>query len=347
MKEEHMQESMKAARLSGFHQKLKIEDVPVPKVKGKGVLVKVTAAGVCHSDLHLMGGFLPDLPLPMTLGHENAGIVAEVGADVPLLKKGDPVAVYGCWGCGTCRFCRQGEEQFCLRPTQCGITTDGGYAEYLRVPDYRHLVRLDTIDPIAAAAFTDAGLTPFRGIKKALPHLSPGDTALMIGIGGLGHMAVQILKALMPSVRIVAVDTSPKKLETALEMGADHALAAQSDAAGEIRRLTGGFGVRAVFDMVASDGTLKLAAAVAAPRSMIVILGVGTGILPYSFAAFPHEVAVTGSTWGTMAELEELLSLAKARSIRPITESYPLEEINRVYELMESGEITGRAVIVP
>jgi propanol-preferring alcohol dehydrogenase len=342
-----MQDTMRAARLFGFNEPLRVENVSIPRIGAQGVLVKITAAGVCHSDLHLIAGALPTLPLPMTLGHENAGIVAEVGRDVRGLTTGDPVAVYGCWGCGTCRFCRQGEEQFCLNPTQCGISTDGGFAEYLHVPDYRHLIKLDAIDPIKAAALTDAGLTPYRGIKKALPHLLPGSTAVMIGIGGLGHLAIQILKALMPSVQIVAVDTQPKKVQLALDMGADHALDATGDVSGDIRQLTHGLGAQAIFDMVGAEGTLKLAAEVAAPRSIIVILGVGSGLLPYSFAAFPHEVAVTGSTWGTLAELEELLSLAAVCPIRPITESHPLKEINGVYELMQQGQILGRAVIVP
>jgi propanol-preferring alcohol dehydrogenase len=338
---------MKAARLMAFHQKLSIETVPVPKVSGRGVLVKVTAAGVCHSDLHLMSGLVPTLPLPITLGHENAGIVAEAGPDVPHLKPGDAVAVYGCWGCGICRFCRQGEEQFCVTPFQCGIATDGGYAEYLYVPDFRHLIKLDAIDPIAASALTDAGLTPYRGIKKALPYLFPGSTVVMIGIGGLGHLAIQILKALTASVQIIAVDTVPKKLELALEMGAGHAINAKDNAAQKIRDLTGGMGAQAVLDMVASDGTLKLAAEAAGPRSIIVVLGAGQGLLPYSFLAFSHEVAVTSSTWGALPELEELITLAGTGSVRPITETYRLEEINEVFAKMEKGEITGRAVIVP
>jgi propanol-preferring alcohol dehydrogenase len=342
-----MQDTMKAARLLGFNQQLQIEDVAVPQVGDRGVLVKITAAGVCHSDLHLISGAMPALPLPLTLGHENAGIVAKAGGDVSDIKPGDPVVVYGCWGCGTCWFCRQGEAQLCLKPTQCGITTDGGYAECLLVPDYRHLIKLDTIAPMAVAALTDAGLTPYRGIKKALPFLYPGSTSVMIGIGGLGHLAVQILKALMPSIKIIAVDTNPQKLEMALEMGADHALDAHGDVAREIRQLTKGLGAQAVLDMVASDGTLKLAAETAGTRSIIVVLGAGTGFLPYSFAAFPHEVMVTGSTWGTLSELEELLSLAAGSRIRPVTAAYPLVEINEVYARMEKGHIMGRSVIVP
>jgi propanol-preferring alcohol dehydrogenase len=342
-----LKEKMKAARLRNFEKQLHMESVPIPQVGSRGVLVKIAGAGVCHSDLHLMEGAMPVLPLPMTLGHENAGYIEETGRDVPNLKKGDPVAVYGCWGCGLCRFCRLGEEQFCVAPVHCGITVDGGYAEYLHVPDYRHLIKLEGIDPVDASALTDAGLTPYRAIKKTLPFLYPGCTVVIIGIGGLGHLAVQIFKALSPSARVIAVDVAEDKLKMALDLGADYALDGQGNVVEKIGELTKGMGAQAVIDLVGSDSTLKIAGEAAGSRSIIVLVGAGSGLLPYSFAAYPHEVVVTGSNWGSFTELEELLALSATGMVRPIIQRFSLEEINHVFHLMEKGEILGRAVIVP
>jgi propanol-preferring alcohol dehydrogenase len=337
---------MKAARLHAFNTPLKIDEIPVP-VPGTGeVLVRIAGAGVCHSDFHIMGHEM-QRPLPFTLGHENAGYVEEVGSGVSNVKKGDPVAVYGCWGCGTCRFCRLGEEQLCTAGNFGGITTDGGYAEYLLVPHSRHLVLLDGLDPVDAAPLTDAGLTPYRAIKKALPHLYPGASAVLIGLGGLGHLAVQILRALSPATRIIGVDVSEEKLQAALNSGMHHAVDGRGDAVSEIKRLTGGEGAQAVFDLVGTDATLKTAAASFARKGIVVVVGVGGGTLSYSSSWLADEVIVTSTLWGSCSELQEVLALAAAGMIKPHVQRYPLEAINDVFDLMKAGRLSGRAVITP
>ncbi len=192
--------------------------MPVPEPGPGQVLVKVGGAGACHSDLHLMEwpeGTM-SFGVPFTLGHENAGWVEALGAGVEGLAEGEAVAVYGPWGCGRCRSCRLSAENYCERQAEIGafgggLGLDGGMAEYMLVPHPRLLLPLGDLDPRDAAPLSDAALTPYHAVKRSLDLLVPGSTAVVIGVGGLGHMAVQILRALSPA-RIVAVDTSADKL---------------------------------------------------------------------------------------------------------------------------------------
>ena len=194
---------MKAYRLLEWQRPAELVEVEVPEPGPGEVLVRIGGAGACHSDLSVMdwpAGQLP-YPVPFTLGHENAGWVARTGPAVDGVSEGDQVAVYGPWGCGTCRQCIQGNDTFCelwRRPGRArggGLGRDGGMAEFMLVPEVRYLVPLQTLDPIQAAPLTDAGLTPYHAIKTSLPVLAPGSTAVVIGVGGLGQMAIQILRA--------------------------------------------------------------------------------------------------------------------------------------------------------
>ena len=211
---------MKAARLHALRQPLRIDEVTTPVVARDEVLIRIAGAGVCHSDLHIRSGEFPLPPgfdLPLTLGHENAGYVEAVGPDVTSIRRGDAVAVWGGRGCGSCRICRQGDEQCCNMALWVAA---GGYAELMHVPSERFLIPLDGLDPVAAAPLADAGLTPYRAIRKVLPHLYPGAAVVVVGIGGLGHMALQILKAVAPSTRIIAVDVARDRLDAVLALGA-------------------------------------------------------------------------------------------------------------------------------
>lgn len=338
---------MKAARLHEYGKPLQIDDVPIPEVKGGEVLVRMAGAYVCSSDLDLISGAMPLVRLPLTLGHNNTGCIEQVGPEVPELKKGDPVAVFGGWGCGHCRFCRQGEEQLCNLNTWVGFGVDGGYAQYLHVPAHRHLIKLNELDLVEAAPLLDAGLTPYRAIKKTLPHLYTGSVAVIIGVGNLGRFAVQIMKAISPGARIIAVDVADDRLQLASESGADHVVDARGDAANEIRKLTGGEGAQAIIDTVSSDGTLKTAVAAVGRKGVIMLVGLAGGTLPYSFLGLPAECIVTSSTWGSYTELVELLALAAAGKVRAHIQRFPLKDINQVFHLLEKGQIQGQAVITP
>jgi alcohol dehydrogenase, propanol-preferring len=216
---------MRAYQLVEWQQPAVLCDVPVPDPGPGQVLVRVAAAGACHSDLHVMefpAGVVPWRP-PFTLGHENAGWVAATGAGVTGLREGDAVAVYGPWGCGRCKPCRVSAENLCERYAEIGargggLGRDGGMAEFLLVPDARYLMPLEALDPVDATPLTDAGLTPYHAVKQALPVLGPDATAAVIGVGGLGHLAVQILRAIT-AARVVALDVRDDKLAQARGAG--------------------------------------------------------------------------------------------------------------------------------
>jgi alcohol dehydrogenase, propanol-preferring len=346
---------MKALQLTEWKQLPHLHEVSDPEPGPGEVLVRVGAAGACHSDLHLFHDFEPGMlpyELPFTLGHENAGWVEATGPGVAGLETGQPVAVYGPWGCGRCRQCVLGAENYCERQAEIGASggglgRDGGMAPFMIVHSPRHLVPLGDLDPVDAAPLTDAALTPYHAIKRALPVLVPGSAAVVMGAGGgLGHLAVQILRA-VSSCRVIAVDTRQSGLDVARRLGAHDGVLAGDDAADEIRDATGGRGVEAVFDLVGVDATLALGAAVVRPRGHLTIVGIGGGTLPVSFFSLPYEVTVSSTYWGSIPELFEVIALAERGDIAPVVQRYPLDDVLTAYDAMRDGSLEGRAVIVP
>lgn len=334
---------MRAARLHEYGQPFRIEEVADPAPGPGEVRVRVSAAGACHSDLHIWHGEIPGLPpMPRILGHENAGWVDELGAGATGFELGEPVVVFGGWGCGKCRFCLGGQEQLCDTLLWGGLGPNGGYAEYLIVPSTRHLVRIGDLDPAQAAPLTDAGLTPYHALRAVQERLVPGSTLLLIGAGGLGHMAIQIAKAITPA-RVVVADTSVDKRSAALGLGADEVI--DPDDPDGVRELSDGDGATAVIDLVGTDETLAIAASVLGRQSQLVIVGLAGGTLPFNFFAFPSEVTLTNSNWGTRNELEEVVALAHSGAIHVRVEEFGLDQINDVFGKLERGEVDGRAVL--
>jgi propanol-preferring alcohol dehydrogenase len=327
--------------------------VPVPDPGPGQVLVKVGGAGACHSDLHLLEVPAGEVPgqLPFTLGHENAGWVETMGPGATGFAPGEPVIVYGPWGCGLCMNCRQGMENYCQAPggpSPGGLGgDDGGMAEYLLVPATRYLIPLGSLDPREAAPLTDAGLTSYHAVKRSLHLLGPGSTAVVIGTGGLGQMAIQVLRALCTATTIVAVDTSADKLATAKKLGADEGLLSGDDAVKRITDITGGAGAELVLDFVAGDATLAMAAQVARVLGHLTIVGVGTASLPVNFFSPPHECSVASPFWGSIPELIEVIDLAQTGKIQMLVEHFALERAEEAYQLLHDGKIQGRAVITP
>jgi propanol-preferring alcohol dehydrogenase len=346
-------DTMRAYQLVAWQQPPELREVPIPEPGPGEVLLKVAGAGACHSDLHLMEwppGQMPFEP-PFTLGHENAGCVERVGAGVDGVRVGEAVAVYGPWGCGSCRACRRSSENYCERQAEIvtmggGLGRDGGMAEYMLVPAARLLIPLGELDPREAAPLSDAALTPYHAIKRSLHKLSPGSSAVVIGVGGLGHMAVQILHAISPA-RIVAVDSSPEKLALAAEVGAEVTVPAGQDAAETIREATGGRGAELVLDFVGNDDTLALAAQCGRFEGDVALVGLAGGSLPFSFFSQPYECSISTTYWGSAIELIEVLELARTGRIHVYVERHPLEEAAEVYERLRRGEISGRAVVCP
>jgi alcohol dehydrogenase, propanol-preferring len=343
---------MQAVQLTDWQRPAVVRRIPRPQPGPGEVLLEVRAAGLCHSDLHLMhwpAGAVP-YELPFTLGHEVAGNVAALGAGAEGIAVGDSVIVYGPWGCGRCARCSLGEEHLCeargLRGRGSGLGRDGGLADYMIVPSPRLTVALGDLDPVAAAPLADAALTPYHAIRRALPSLREGASVVVIGVGGLGHVAVQILRALT-SCRIVAVDRREQALELAARDGAHVMLAADGLTAGEARRAAGGRGAALVIDCVGVEQTLELAAGVVAPGGHVSILGVGGGTFPMRFGAVPFETSVVMSNWGTRAELADVVALARAGAIHVAVERVPLADVPAAYERLESGTVSGRLVAVP
>jgi alcohol dehydrogenase, propanol-preferring len=345
---------MRALQLKSFQSDPELVDMPEPEPGPGQVVIKVGGAGACHSDLHVMrefaAGMAPWGP-PFVLGHEAAGWVHRTGGQVRGLEHGQPVAVYGLLGCGHCKPCAAGAENLCVHgmegPPGIGFGVDGAMAEYLLITDPRRLVPIGDLDPADVAPLTDAGLTPYRVIKKVQPKLTPGSHAVVIGAGGLGHLAIQILGALTPAT-VIAVDTREQALALARQVGAAATVSGQDDnAAAQIREATGGAGADVVLDFVGSAPTIALGAAVAKPGMDLVVIGAAAGQFTWNFYALPYEVKLTTSFWGTLPELHEVIALARQHKVKAHVQRFPLEEAMHAYELMEKGQLDGRAVIVP
>lgn len=319
------------------------------------VLLEIAGAGACHSDVGLFHDFEADLTGLMTppfiLGHENSGWVAEIGAGVSGVRVGEAFLCYGPIGCGRCPACSRGQDTYCHRPAEVGylangLGRDGGMAEYMRVP-VRNLVPLgEDVDPVAAAPLADAGLTPYHAIKRVLPHLAGGGrSAMVIGLGGLGMVGVQILKALTGAT-VIATDMKPEAMAEAERWGAV-TVAGGEDQVAQIRELTGGRGADAVFDFVGVDATLALATACVAQRGALTVVGIGGGTVGWNFFAVPYEVNLSSTYWGTIEDLHEVVAMYRSGQIVPAIERFTLDEAPEAYRRLRDGELSARAVVVP
>lgn len=328
-----------------------VVEIPTPEPGPGQVRLKVTAAGLCHSDEFVMS--LPEgaFALPLTLGHEAAGVVDALGDGATGVSLGDSVVVYGAWGCGRCHACAQGAENYCPHASSLGIQppglgAPGALAEYLIVDDARHLVPLGELDPVASVSLTDAGLTPYHSIVSSLGSLPAGSTAVVIGVGGLGHVGIQILRAITGAT-VIALDVSEEKQKLAREVGAHRALHSDESAAAAIRSLTSGVGAQVVFDFVGAPATLEIARQSVAPAGRIEIVGIGGGTLAAGFFSTPYGATVRAPYWGTRSELIEVLDLARSGAIHVEVEQYTLDQAPEAYRKLHEGTIRGRAVVVP
>jgi len=342
--------TMRALRLMDWESTPHIEEVPVPEPEGSEILIEVTAAGLCRSDLHIMSsppGVYP-YELPFTLGHETAGRVAALGPAASGLTVGDSVVVYSRWGCGACWQCANGRDNACARTQHtahgAGLGRDGGLADYVLVPTSRYLVPAPGLDPVHAAPLTDAALTSYHAVKLSLDKLRPGSTALVLGVGGLGHMAIQILKALT-AARVLAVDVRESALDLAREAGADAALTAEGLTTEGVRSELGPDGATVALDFVGADATLELAAGSVAQGGDVAYIGRAGGELRVKPGLIPYEVTVRMPTWGTIPELAEVVALASSGAIHSEAEVYRLDDAVSAYGRLKHGEVLGRAVV--
>ncbi|MEJ9080251.1 MULTISPECIES: NAD(P)-dependent alcohol dehydrogenase [Gordonia] len=335
---------------------VEIRDVPVPDVGPSDLLIEVGAAGICHSDLHLLDFPFKMREEPLTLGHEIAGTVAAVGADVDSARIGERGIVYLCWSCGHCSECASGNENVCLAagrtamPPCPGLGPDGGMADYVRVPA-RSFVPIGDLDFCQAAPMADAALTSMHAIRGAQDQLTPGSTAVVIGVGGLGHVAVQILRA-VSATRVIAVDVGDRQLELAKRCGADVVLESGSETAQQILELTGGRGAAAVFDFVGVDTTAQTSVEAVAPNGAYRMVGLGGGAPaitadPSGGPGWPWGASVRKSYGGTRRDLIESIALAQAGRLTVEFDRFTLDDAHDAFAKLRAGDVNGRAVLVP
>jgi NAD+-dependent secondary alcohol dehydrogenase Adh1 len=336
---------MRAALLREYHAPLDLIEKPEPEpVAPRDVVVKIGGAGVCATDLHAQEGLMEPAGLtpPVVLGHENAGWVHAVGGDVTTAKPGDAVLVFPAYSCGLCVECRRGREMYCERHQFTGLTRDGGFADYVLV-DERSLVPLPAgVEPAAVAPHADAGITAYHAVKRLLPRLAPGTTSAVIGVGGVGHIALQLLKVLGGG-SVIAVDTDDRRRKLASELGADEVLADT----GNVREATNGVGADVILDFVATDATHAAGLDVLARGGLYSTVGFGGMITAPSAALVGGEQAIAGNLVGSWIDLWELMQLHAKGDVTLRTETHPLEAVNDVLDALREGEITGRAVLVP
>ncbi len=352
---------MKAARIVRPEEPLSVQDVEAPVPGGSEVVVKVRAAGVCHSDLHLWeGGYdLGDgtfmkvtdrgVRYPVTPGHEIVGTVHRVGPDVGGgdVAPGDEVLVYPWVGCGRCVACGAGNENLCDTPRSLGIFQDGGYAEYVLVPHHRYLAALDGVDPEGAASLACSGLTAYTAIKKA--NANSPEFLVVIGAGGLGLMGVQVARA-VTGAKIICVDLDDEKLDAAKRMGADHVINSKNpDAQQRIMSLCGGAGADSVVDFVNAPPTAKLGLSILRKRGNLVLVGLFGGAVELSLVTIPLKaMTIQGAYTGSYDDMVALLELARKGTINPVvSKRYALDDANVALGDLKGRRILGRAVINP
>src|ERR1700731_2240180 len=345
---------MIAYRLLQPQQAPELRDVPKPSPRAGQLLIKVGGCGLCHTDIAIMGKTKAQLDEwhaapPFTLGHEIAGWVAELGQGVTGFKTGEPVAVVPVWGsCGHCPPCRRGEENFCYyitRLTGAGIGFDGGLAEYI-VVEARFVVPIGDFDPVLAAPLTDAGLTTYTAIKPALPSLVPGTTAVVIGVGGLGLLAVQFLRTLC-FARVIAVDSDAAHLQLAKEHGADNILPSDANTAIALRDITSGTGGNSILDCVGAEATLKTGVAALARLGRLTLVGAALKTIPFGLHEVPWGAQLATSLNGGTVNLREVIELARFGRIETIVDRYPLNRADDGYRDLKNGQLRGRAVCIP
>jgi NAD+-dependent secondary alcohol dehydrogenase Adh1 len=340
---------MKAVRIHGYHHQPVVDDVPEPAISGPlDVIVKIGGAGVCRTDLHIIEGqweAAMSPSLPCTLGHENAGWVAEVGSAVTNVAVGDTVILHPTPTCGLCHACRAGNDMHCENSSFPGLSHDGGMAEYL-LTSARCCVKLDpSTQPQDVAALADAGITAYHAVRKALPLLYPGTTAVVIGAGGLGHIGIQCVAALT-AARLIVVDRNPDALKLAEQLGATDTVVADGSQVTAVQELTKG-GAHVVFDFVAEQGAENEGWAMTRRAGSYYVIGYGGELHIPTLDVIGTERNVIGNIVGTYNDLAELMVLAQAGKVTLHTRTYPLAQAPEALADLDAGRVRGRAILVP
>jgi len=349
---------MKAARMHEYGKAPVLEDVPVPDIQPDEILVQVKAAGMCRSDVQLIDGYFrkyADIPTPITLGHEITGVVHKVGSVVPKVagfQEGDHVVVAPGWGDGVCRHCLVGNSHICPNVRWPGFGPYGGFAEFVPVPA-RYLIKAARhLKFEELAPLTDAGMTPYRGIKKLRDAGALGANRLLgvFGIGGLGGYAVQYAKLLGGGATVVAFARNADKLAVAKEYGVDHAISlkgkSSTDIGKELSKATGQGELDAIIDCTGAPEMLQLGFSLLSTSGHYANVGlVGDRLDIPLFPRVSREQTFHGSYWGNNIDLSEVVGLAAQGKIRHTIKTFKFDELNKYLELLRAGEVVGRAVM--
>jgi D-arabinose 1-dehydrogenase-like Zn-dependent alcohol dehydrogenase len=350
---------MRSFQVCTCGEPLRCNEYPTPQAKGTEVLLKVLAAGVCHSDLHLSDGWFDlgggkklsildrGMKLPVTLGHENVGEVVAIGPQAQGVKVGDRRLVDPWMGCGECAVCKRGDEQLCIKPGSIGVFRDGGYSTHLMVPHPRYLFDIGSIPPERAAPLACSGVTTFSALKKVGPTLATEPT-VMIGAGGLGLMCLSLHKA-MGGHSAIVVDIDPVKRDAAKRAGAAAVIdGAAPDAAQQVIAATKG-GAWAVIDLVGSAATARLGLDSLIKGGKYIIVGLYGGDITLSLPPFTmRAITIQGSYTGSLTETRELIDLVKRTGLPAVpTATRRLEEVNSVLNELRAGKVVGRVVLTP
>ncbi|OYN91971.1 NAD(P)-dependent alcohol dehydrogenase [Parenemella sanctibonifatiensis] len=341
---------MRAVQVVGYHEKLQMTDVPEPELQGPlDVIVKIGAAGVCRTDLHVLEGQWAEkshVELPYTIGHENAGWVHQVGEAVTNVAVGDKVILHPLLTCGLCRACRLGDDVHCENNQFPGIDTHGGYADYLRT-SARSCVKLDdSLEPADVAALADAGLTAQHAAAKAAKLLRPGEVCLIVGAGGLGHIGIQCMRA-MSSATLVVIDRNPEALALAVDLGADHTILADGSHVEQLLELTGGHGAQAILDFVGEGGATSENVRMLRRAGFYYVIGYGENINVATIDVISNEINFIGNLVGTYADLQDLMALAAQGKVTLHTQQYALADFQQAIDDLDAGKVRGRAILIP
>ncbi len=346
---------MQAARLYKYDESipqdsLTVEEIEEPKLEGAfDVIVKVGAAGLCRTDIHIVEGQwapITGMELPYVLGHENAGWVEEVGSAVTNVAPGDTVIVHPLITCGLCSACRAGRDMQCENNSFPGIDSDGGFAQLLKT-SARSVVKLDPIlQPKDIAALADAGLTAYHAVRKSVPLLYPGTKAVVMGAGGLGHIGIQCLKALT-AAEIIVVDPNEKALALARDWGADQTVQAGDNYLDTVLEMTNGQGAEVVFDYVGERGAEDDAWKLTRPAGSHYVIGYGGTVNVPTIDIISSERNVIGNLVGTYNDLAELMILTAEGKVTLHTSTYPLDAVNDAMQDLNNGNLQGRGILIP
>jgi propanol-preferring alcohol dehydrogenase len=335
---------MKAAVVNKVREPMVIEQVAAPSPGARDALIRVKACGICHTDLHIADGLLGE-PFPCVLGHEIVGVVEQVGSEVVNVKPGDRVGVYFFITCGQCRYCLAGEEEACLTwqtgPQICGFTLSGGYAQYVNVPAAYCLPLPAELDFASTAPLFCGGNTVYEGLKRA--EVRSGQRVAVLGIGGLGHLALQIAKAM--GAQVIAITSTEVKAGLAKKLGADSVIVGDGNI-GE--KLLGMGGADVVLSTTEDSHAIEQVMQGILPKGALTLAAFGTtpiSIVPMALSM--GQKRIIGHQFGSRADMQELLQLAAKNKIGAITESFPLEEANQAHQRLRENHMRLRGVLIP